>query len=127
MNEFLAESKNRWAASYDGTFVSNLSMACSMPALFQLCVQKALAEDPDMPIPASDKFLCRYLYPRTAAAAAAASSSETLLPLRWALQQKILEKPNPDSYYNMSQYKYLKNSLFLLAMVLSPLVSRDNQ
>ena len=83
-------------------------MACSLPALFKLCTEKALKEDPEMPIPASDKFLCRYLYPRTAAAAAAVSSSESLLEIRWALQQKILEKPNPDSYYNMSQYKYLK-------------------
>ena len=108
VNQFLAEDKNRWQASYEGTVVSNLSMACSLPALFKLCTEKALKEDPEMPIPASDKFLCRYLYPRTAAAAAAVSSSESLLEIRWALQQKILEKPNPDSYYNMSQYKYLK-------------------
>ena len=108
LSEFLAEDKNRWQTGYDGTVVSNMSMAFSLHALFALCVQNALKEDPQMPIPASDKYLSRYLYPRTAAAAAAVSTSDPLISLRWAVQQKVLEKPNPDSYYNMSQYKSLK-------------------
>ena len=110
LTQFLAEDKNRWQNEYDGTIVSNMSMAYSLPALFKLCVEKALVKDPTMPIPSSEKFLNRYLYPRTTAAAAAVSTSEPLLALRWAVQQKVLEKSNPDSYYNMSQYKSLKIS-----------------
>ena len=89
--DFLAEDKNHWQASYEGSIVSNLSMACSLPALFKLCVQNALKEDPNIPIPASDKYLCRYLYPRTVAAAASVSTSESLIALRWAVQQKRFE------------------------------------
>ena len=104
-----------------------MSMALSLRALFVQCIEKALQEDPEMPIPSSDKFLCRYLYPRTAAAAAAASSSEPLLPLRWAVQQKVLEKPNPDSYYNMSQYKSLKTFPMQLGNGLVVMVSTDDK
>ena len=125
--DFLAEDKNRWQASYDGSIVSNLSVACSLPALFKLCVQNAMKEDPNMPIPASDKYLCRYLYPRTVAAAAAVSSTETLIPLRWAVQQKIFEKPNLDSYYNMSQYKSLKTLAVLLGNLLVNMTSSDDK
>ena len=89
LSEYLAEDKNRWQTGYDGTVVSNLSMACSLPALFKQCIENALKEDPNMPIPSSEKYLCRYLYPRTAAAAATVSTSESLLPLRWAVQQKL--------------------------------------
>ena len=127
VTEFLAEDKNRWQASYEGSVVSNLSMACSLPVLFRLCVENALKEDPTMPIPASDKYLCRYLYPRTAAAAAAVSTSESLIPLRWALQQKILEKPNPDSYYNMSQYKSLKTFAVSLGNDLVTMIASDDK
>ena len=127
VQQFLAEAKNRWQESYDGTVVSNLSMACSLPALFQLCIKNAQKEDPSMPIPSSEKFICRYLYPRTAAAAAAVSSSETLIALRWALQQKILEKPNSDSYYNMSQYKSLKSFAVALGNDIVTMVATDDK
>ena len=127
LSEFLAEDKNRWQNSYDGTIVSNMSMAFSLRALFAMCVENALKEDPHMPIPSSEKFLCRYLYPRTAAAAAAVSTSEPLLPLRWAVQQKVLEKPNPDSYYNMSQYKCLKTFAVFLGNYLVTLVGSDDK
>ena len=127
LSEFLAEDKNRWQNSYDGTIVSNMSMALSLRALFDQCIEKALKDDPTMPIPSSDKFLCRYLYPRTAAAAAAVSSSEPLLPLRWAVQQKVLEKPNPDGYYNMSQYKSLKTFAVQLGNDLVSMVSTDDK
>ena len=127
LSEFLAEDKNRWQNSYDGTIVSNMSMAISLRTLFTMCIQNALKEDPHMPIPSSEKFLCRYLYPRTAAAAAAVSTSESLLPLRWAVQQKVLEKPNPDSYYNMSQYKSLKTFAVSLGNHLVTLESTDDK
>ena len=127
LSEFLAEDKNRWQNSYDGTIISNLSMAASLPALFSLCVEKAHQENPEMPTPASENFLCRYLYPRTAAAAAACSTSETLLPLRWAVQQKVLEKPNPDAHYNMSQYKCLKTLAVSLGNDLVTMVSTDDK
>ena len=127
LSEFLAEDKNRWQNSYDGTIVSNMSMALSLRALFDQCVENALKNDPRMPIPSSEKFLCRYLYPRTAAAAAAVSSSEPLLALRWAVQQKVLEKPNPDSYYNMSQYKSLKTFAVHLGNGLVTMISTDDK
>ena len=127
LSEFLAEDKNRWQNSYNGTIVSNMSMSASLPALFSLCVDKARTENPGMPIPDSDKFLCRYLYPRTAAAAASCSSSEELLALRWAVQQKVLEKPNPDAYYNMSQYKSLKTFAVSLGNDLVTMVSTDDK
>ena len=127
LSEFLAEDKNRWQNSYDGTIVSNMSMAASLPALFSLCVEKAREVNPEMPIPTSEMFLCRYLYPRTAAAAAACSTSETLLPLRWAVQQKVLEKPNPDAYYNMSQYKSLKTFAVSLGNDLVTMISTDDK
>ena len=127
LSDFLAEDKNRWQNSYDGTVVSNMSMALSLPALFSMCKENALKEDPLMPIPSSDKFLCRYLYPRTAAAAAAVSTSESIIPLRWAVQQKVLEKPNPDSYYNMSQYKSLKTFAVSLGNDLVTMVSTDDK
>ena len=127
ISEFLAEDKNRWQTSYDGSVLSNLSMSYSLPALFSLCVQNALKEDPTMPIPASDKYLCRYLYPRTTAAAAAVSSTESLLPLRWAVQQKIFDKPNPDSYFNMSMYKSLKTFAVALGNLLVMMVGTDDK
>ena len=127
LSEFLAEDKNRWQNSYDGTIVSNMSMAFSLRTLFSMCVENALKEDPHMPIPSSEKFLCRYLYPRTAAAAAAVSTSEPLLALRFAVQQKVLEKPNPDSYYNMSQYKCLKTFAVNLGNHLVTMVGSDDK
>ena len=127
LSQFLAEDKNRWQSDYDGTIVSNMSMAISIPALFSKCVEKALKENPNMPIPTSDKFLCRYLYPRTAAAAAAVSTTESLLPLRWAVQQKVLEKPSPDGYYNMSMYKSLKTLAVSLGNEMVTMVSTDDK
>ena len=127
LSQFLAEDKNRWQSEYNGTVVSNLSMSCSLPSLFRQCVENALKKDPGMPIPTSEKYLSRYLYPRTAAAAAAVSTSEPLIPLRWAVQQKVLEKPNPDSYYNMSQYKSLKTLAVSLGNDLVTMVSTDDK
>ena len=127
LSEYLAEDKNRWQTAYDGTVVSNFSMAFSLPDLFKQCIENALKEDPDMPIPSSDKYLTRYLYPRTAAAAAATSTSESLLPLRWAVQQKLFDKPNPDSYYNMSQYKSLKTMAVTLGNDLVVMIATDDK
>lgn len=127
LNEFLVEDKNRWQTAYDGTVVSNLSMAFSITDLFKLCKENALKEDPEMPIPSSEKYLCRYLFPRTAAAAASVSTSEPLIPLRWAVQQKLFDKPNPDSYFNMSQYKSLKTLAVKLGNHLVMLCAWDDK
>ena len=32
-----------------------------------------------------------------------------LIPLKLAMQQKVIEKPYVDAYYNSAMYKYLRN------------------
>ena len=32
-----------------------------------------------------------------------------MIPLKLAMQQKVIEKPNCDAHYNAAQYKYLRS------------------
>ena len=77
--------------------------------MFKSVRDKVREKNPNCPLPSSESTITRYLIPRTKAAAESALKSEPLIPLKLAMQQKVIEKPNVDAHYNAAQYKYLRS------------------
>ena len=98
-----------------------------MPQIFKEICDKVKIEHPESPIPQSHHLLYRYLIPRTRAAAEAASKTEDLIPLKLAVQQKVIEKPNVDAHYNAAQYKYIKTYAVELGPSLVTMVGWDDK
>ena len=83
--------------------------------------------NPNCPLPTSEAMITRYLIPRTKAAAETACRSEALIPLKLAMQQKIIEKPNVDAHYNAAQFKYLRTFAVELGPDLVSLIGWDDK
>ena len=109
VEEFMVEDRGRHEKKYDDTIISKVSFGFSLKSVFGEVCKKVQAKNPHCPIPKSESFLSRYLIPRTRAAAESASVSQPLIPLKLAMQQKVIEKPNIDAYYNAALYKYLRS------------------
>ena len=109
VEEFMVEDRGRHEGRYDDTIISKVSFGFSLKSVFNDVCKRVKAKNPNCPIPKSESFLTRYLIPRTRAAAEAVSKSQPLIPLKLAMQQKVIEKPNCDAYYNAAMYKYLRS------------------
>ena len=109
VEEFMVEDSRRHEKKYDDTIISKVSFGFSLKSVFEDICKRVKAKNPNCPIPTSESFLTRYLIPRTQAAAESASTSQPLIPLKLVMQQKVIEKPNVDAYYNASMYKYLRS------------------
>ena len=109
IQEYMVEDRGRHETHYDGTIVSKVSFGFSLRQMFEDVCKKVKEKDPECPLPKSEAMITRYLIPRTKAAAKVACRSETLIPLKLAMQQKVIEKPNVDAHYNAAQYKYLRS------------------
>lgn len=109
VEEFMVEDRGRHEKKYDVTIISKVSFGFSLKSVFEEVCRKVQSKNPNCPIPKSESFLSRYLIPRTRAAAESASVSQPLIPLKLAMQQKVIEKPNVDAYYNAAFYKYLRS------------------
>ena len=71
--------------------------------------------------------MSRYLIPRTKAAAESACRSEPLIPLKLAMHQKIIDKPNVDAHYNAALYKYIRSFAVELGPDLVCMVGWDDK
>ena len=109
VQEYMVEDRGRHETQYDGTIVSKVSFGFSLAQMFRSVCDRVKQKYPDCPLPKSEAMISRYLIPRTKAAADSASRSEPLIPLKLAMQQKVIEKPNIDAHYNAAQYKYLRS------------------
>jgi hypothetical protein len=127
VEEFMVEDRGRHEMKYDGTVISKVSVGFSLSSVFREVCKKVINKNPNCPLPQSESFLHRYLIPRTKAAAESASSSVPLIPLKLAMQQKVIEKPNVDAYYNSAQYKYLRNYAVELGDGLVTMVGWDDK
>ena len=108
VEEYMVEDRGRHEEKYGDTVISRVSCGFSLKSVFEEVCQKVHAKNPNCPLPKSEKFLTRYLIPRTKAAAESVSTSEPLIPLKLAMQQKVIEKPNCDAYYNAALFKYIR-------------------
>ena len=127
VEEFMVEDRGRHEKKYDDTIISKVSFGFSIKSVFESVCKKVLDKNPNCPIPQSDSFLTRYLIPRTKAAAESASVSEPLIPLKLAMQQKVIEKPNCDAYYNAAMYKYLRSYAVELGMDKVTMIGWDDK
>ena len=127
VEEYMVEDRGRHEQLYNGTVVSKVSMGFSLRSVFENVCKKVLEKLPNCPLPKSEYFLHRYLIPRTRAAAQSLSNQAPLIPLRLTSQQKVIEKPNIDAYYNAAQYKYLKNMAVDLGEKLVTLIGWDDK
>ena len=109
VEEYMVEDRGRHEAQYNGTIVSKVSFGFSIKQMFKEVCEKVKEKNPQCPLPTSESMITRYLIPRTRAAAESACKSEPLIPLKLAMQQKVIEKPNIDAHYNAAQFKYLKS------------------
>ena len=127
VEDFMVEDRGRHEMKYDGTIISRVSVGFSLSSVFREVCKKVKDKNPYCPLPQSESFLHRYLIPRTKAAAESARSSVPLIPLKLAMQQKVIEKPNVDAYYNSAQYKYLRNYAVELGNGLVTMVGWDDK
>ena len=123
----MVEDRGRHETQYDGTVVSKVSFGFSLKQMFRAVCDKVKIKLPDCPLPKSEAMISRYLIPRTKAAAESACRSEPLIPLKLAMQQKVIEKPNVDAHYNAAQYKYLREFAVKLGPELVSLVGWDDK
>ena len=127
VEDFMVEDRGRHEKKYDGTVISKVSVGFSLSSVFREVCKKVKDKNPNCPLPQSESYLHRYLIPRTKAAAESARSSVPLIPLKLAMQQKVIEKPNVDAYYNAAQYKYLRNYAVELGNDLVTMVGWDDK
>ena len=127
VQEYMVEDRGRHETQYDGTVVSKVSFGFSLKQMFRAVCDKVKIKLPDCPLPKSEAMISRYLIPRTKAAAESACRSEPLIPLKLAMQQKVIEKPNVDAHYNAAQYKYLREFAVKLGPELVSLVGWDDK
>ena len=109
VQEYMVEDRGRHETKYDGTVISKVSFGFSLKQMFKAVCAKVKEKNPDCPLPQSESMISRYLIPRTKAAAESACRSEPLIPLKLAMQQKVIEKPSVDAHYNAAQYKYIRS------------------
>ena len=50
-----------------------------------------------------------------------------LIPLKLAMQQKVIEKPNVDAYYNSAMYRYLRNYVIELGNDVVTMIGWDDK
>ena len=127
VQEYMVEDRGRHETQYNGTIISKVSFGFSMKQMFKTVCEKVKEKNPNCPLPSSEFTIARYLVPRTQAAASSASKSEPLIPLKLAMQQKVIEKPNVDAHYNAAQYKYLRSFAVLLGPDLVTMVGWDDK
>ena len=127
VQEYMVEDRGRHETKYDGTVVSKVSFGFSIKQMFKTVCEKVREKNPNCPLPKSEHMISRYLIPRTKAAAESACQSEPLIPLKLAMQQKVIEKPNVDAHYNAAQYKYLKSFATKLGPELVSMVGWDDK
>lgn len=108
VEEYMVEDRGRHEVKYDGTVVSKVSFGFSLKQMFKEVCDRVRKKNPECPLPTSESMLSRYLIPRTKSACESACKSEPLIPLKLAMQQKVIEKPNVDAHYNAAAYKYLR-------------------
>ena len=109
VEEYMVEDRGRHEVKYDGTVVSKVSFGFSLKQMFKEVCDRVRKKNPECPLPTSESMISRYLIPRTKSACEAACKSEPLIPLKLAMQQKVIEKPNVDAHYNAAAYKYLRS------------------
>ena len=127
VQEYMVEDRGRHETKYDGTVVSKVSFGFSLKQMFKAVCEKVKEKFPDCPLPKSEAMVSRYLIPRTRAAADSACRSEPLIPLKLAMQQKVIEKPNVDAHYNAAQYKYLRSFVVMLGPEIASLIGWDDK
>jgi thymidylate kinase len=127
VQEYMVEDRGRHETKYDGTVISKVSFGFSIKQMFKTVCEKVREKNPNCPLPKSEHMITRYLIPRTKAAAESACQSEPLIPLKLAMQQKVIEKPNVDAHYNAAQYKYLKSFAAKLGPELVSMVGWDDK
>ena len=127
VQEYMVEDRGRHETKYDGTVVSKVSFGFSLKQMFRAVCEKVKEKFPDIPLPKSEAMVSRYLIPRTRAAADSACRSEPLIPLKLAMQQKVIEKPNVDAHYNAAQYKYLRSFVVMLGPEIAGIIGWDDK
>ena len=127
VQDYMVEDRGRHDTQYDGTVVSKVSFGFSLRQMFKAVCEKVKEKNPNCPLPTSEAMITRYLIPRTKAAAETACRSEALIPLKLAMQQKIIEKPNVDAHYNAAHYKYLRPFAVELGPDLVSLIGWDDK
>lgn len=127
VQEYMVEDRGRHDTQYDGTVVSKVSFGFSLRQMFRSVCDKVREKNPNCPLPTSEGMVSRYLIPRTKAAAESACRSEPLIPLKLAMQQKIIDKPNVDAHYNAALYKYIRSFAVELGPDLVCMVGWDDK